>query len=229
MERVQRQKMIKACVFDLDGTLADTLESMAYITNLIMEKFGLKTLPTDNFRYYSGEGANMLMRRALKDAGDAELTRYEEGQKLYREMFAEDPMYKVTCYEGMPETLKELKKRGMKLAVCTNKPHPAAVKVIEQLYGGDFDIVIGQSEAVRRKPAPDGPLMVAEKFGVRPEECLYVGDTSTDMQTGKAAGMFTVGALWGFRDAEELNGNGADLLAQRPTDLIKICEEHKND
>lgn len=221
--------MIKACVFDLDGTLADTLESMAYITNLIMEKFGLKTLPTDNFRYYSGEGANMLMRRALKDAGDAELTRYEEGQKLYREMFAEDPMYKVTCYEGMPETLKELKKRGMKLAVCTNKPHPAAVKVIEQLYGGDFDIVIGQSEAVRRKPAPDGPLMVAEKFGVSPEECLYVGDTSTDMQTGKAAGMFTVGALWGFRDAEELNENGADLLAQRPTDLIKICEEHGND
>lgn len=226
---MQRQKMIKACVFDLDGTLADTLESMAYITNLIMEKFGLKTLPTDNFRYYSGEGANMLMRRALKDAGDAELTRYEEGQKLYREMFAEDPMYKVTCYEGMPETLKELKKRGMKLAVCTNKPHPAAVKVIEQLYGGDFDIVIGQSEAVRRKPAPDGPLMVAEKFGVSPEECLYVGDTSTDMQTGKAAGMFTVGALWGFRDAEELNENGADLLAQRPTDLIKICEEHGND
>lgn len=226
---MQKQKMIKACVFDLDGTLADTLESMAYITNLIMAKFGLKTLPTDNFRYYSGEGANMLMRRALKDAGDAELTRYEEGQKLYREMFAEDPMYKVTCYEGMPETLKELKNRGMKLAVCTNKPHPAAVKVIEQLYGGDFDIVIGQSEAVRRKPAPDGPLMVAEKFGVRPEECLYVGDTSTDMQTGKAAGMFTVGALWGFRDAKELNENGADLLAQRPTDLIKICEEHKND
>lgn len=225
----RNKRMIKACIFDLDGTLADTLESMAYITNLIMEKFGLETLPTDNFRYYSGEGANMLMRRALKDAGDTQLTRYEEGQKLYREMFAEDPMYKVICYEGMPETLKELKKRGMKLAVCTNKPHPAAVKVIEQLYGGDFDIVIGQSDKVRRKPAPDGPLMVAEKFGVQPQECLYVGDTSTDMQTGKAAGMFTVGALWGFRDAEELNANGADILAEKPTDLIKISEEHEND
>ena len=221
--------MIKACIFDLDGTLADTLESMAYVTNEIMQKYGLKTLPTDNFRYYSGEGADMLMRRALKDAGDKELIHYEEGRRLYREMFAADPMYKVVPYEGMPETLKELKKRGIRLAVCSNKPHPAAVKVIAQLYGDDFDMVLGQSDAIRRKPAPDGPLMIAGKFGVRPEECMYVGDTSTDMKTGKAAGMFTVGALWGFRDREELNANGADLVAEHPTDLVKISEEYCND
>ena len=221
--------MIKACIFDLDGTLADTLESMAYVTNEIMQKYGLKTLPTDNFRYYSGEGADMLMQRALKDAGDKELIYYEEGRRLYREMFAADPMYKVVPYKGMPETLKELKKRGIRLAVCSNKPHPAAVKVIAQLYGDDFDMVLGQSDAIRRKPAPDGPLMIAGKFGVRPEECMYVGDTSTDMKTGKAAGMFTVGALWGFRDREELNANGADLVAEHPTDLVKISEEYCND
>lgn len=221
--------MIKACIFDLDGTLADTLESMAYVTNEIMQKYGLKTLPTDNFRYYSGEGADMLMQRALKDAGDKELIHYEEGRRLYREMFAADPMYKVVPYEGMQETLKELKKRGIRLAVCSNKPHPAAVKVIAQLYGDDFDMVLGQSDAIRRKPAPDGPLMIAGKFGVRPEECMYVGDTSTDMKTGKAAGMFTVGALWGFRDREELNANGADLVAEHPTDLVKISEEYCND
>ena len=221
--------MIKACIFDLDGTLADTLESMAYVANEIMQKYGLKTLPTDNFRYYSGEGADMLMQRALKDAGDKELIHYEEGRRLYREMFAADPMYKVVPYEGMPETLKELKKRGIRLAVCSNKPHPAAVKVIAQLYGDDFDMVLGQSDAIRRKPAPDGPLMIAGKFGVRPEECMYVGDTSTDMKTGKAAGMFTVGALWGFRDREELNANGADLVADHPTDLVKISEEYCND
>lgn len=221
--------MIKACIFDLDGTLADTLESMAYVANEIMQKYGLKTLPTDNFRYYSGEGADMLMQRALKDAGDKELIHYEEGRRLYREMFAADTMYKVVPYEGMPETLKELKKRGIRLAVCSNKPHPAAVKVIAQLYGDDFDMVLGQSDAIRRKPAPDGPLMIAGKFGVRPEECMYVGDTSTDMKTGKAAGMFTVGALWGFRDREELNANGADLVAEHPTDLVKISEEYCND
>ena len=178
---------------------------------------------------YSGEGANMLIRRALKDAGDPELAHYDEGQKLYREMFEADPMYKVVPYKGMPETLKKLKEHGMKLAVCSNKPHPAAVKVIAQLFDGEFDMVVGQSEAIRRKPAPDGPLMVAEKFGVKPEECMYVGDTSTDMKTGKAAGMYTVGALWGFRDRKELNENGADLVAEKPTDLVKICEEQGND
>lgn len=221
--------MIKACIFDLDGTLADTLESMAYVTNEIMDKFALKRLPVEGFRYYSGEGADMLMRRCLADAGDTELVHYEEGRRLYRQMFAADPMYKVVHYEGMPQTIKKLKKRGMKLAVCSNKPHEAALKVIAQMFGEDFDIVLGQSDAVRRKPAPDGPLMVAEKFGVKPEECMYVGDTSTDMKTGKAAGMFTVGALWGFRDREELNGNGADIVAEKPADLLKICEEYKND
>lgn len=221
--------MIKACIFDLDGTLADTLESMAYVANEIMKKFGLKELPVDNFRYYCGEGANMLMRRCLRDAGDPELTRFEEGQRIYREMFAADPMYKVTHYPGMPETLKELKRRGVRLAVCSNKPHPAAVKVIAQMFGDDFDLVIGQSDAIRRKPAPDGPLKVAEEFGVRPEECMYIGDTSTDMLTGKAAGMLTVGALWGFRDLEELKTNGADRIAEKPADLLDIYEEKKND
>ena len=217
--------MIKACIFDLDGTLADTLESMAYVANEIMDRYGLKHLPVDNFRYYSGEGANMLMRRCLKDAGDTQLLHFEEGQRIYREMFVADPMYKVTHYPGMPETIKELKKRGMKLAVCSNKPHPAAVKVIAQMFGDDFDIVLGQSDAIKRKPAPDGPLLVAERFQVKPEECMYVGDTSTDMKTGKAAGMFTVGALWGFRDRQELEESGADLVAEKPLDLISIIEK----
>ncbi|MDO4339666.1 MAG: HAD family hydrolase [Eubacteriales bacterium] len=216
--------MIKACIFDLDGTLADTLESMAYVANEILEKFGLKQLPVENFKYYCGEGANMLMRRCLKDAGDPELVHFEEGQRLYREMFAADPMYKVTHYEGMPETIKEMKKRGLKLAVCSNKPHPAAVKVIDQMFGGDFDMVLGQSDAIRRKPAPDGPLAIAGKFGVKPEECMYVGDTKTDMLTGKAAGMFTVGALWGFRDRAELEDNGADAIAKNPAELLEIME-----
>ena len=221
--------MIKACIFDLDGTLANTLESMAYVANEILKSMNLKPQPVENFKYYSGEGADMLIHRCLKDAGDPELTHYEEVRRIYRKKFDEDPLYKVVPYEGIKEMLKELKKRGMKLAVCSNKPHPAAVKVIAQLFGEEFDMVVGQSDAIRRKPAPDGPLMVAGKFGVKPEECMYVGDTSTDMKTGKAAGMFTVGALWGFRDREELNENGADIVAEAPTDLVKICEEHGND
>ena len=217
--------MKKAVIFDLDGTLADTLESMAYIANLVMEKFGLTPMPVENFKYYCGEGAGMLMRRCLKDAGDPKLAHLEEGERIYREMFAENPMYKVNHYPGMPETIRELKRRGLKLGVCSNKPHPAAVKVIAQMFGDDFDAVMGQSDAIPRKPAPDGALKLAQEFHVQPQECMYVGDTATDMQTGKAAGMFTVGALWGFRDEKELTENGADILAGVPTDLLKILEE----
>ena len=221
--------MIKACIFDLDGTLANTLDSMAYVANEILRGMGLKEQPTENFKYYSGEGADMLVRRCLKDAGDPELTHFEECRALYRKKFDEDPLYKVVPYEGIRDTLQTLKNAGVKLAVCSNKPHIAAVKVIDKMFPGYFDLVIGQSDAIRRKPAPDGPLKAAQEFGVTPSECMYVGDTSTDMKTGKAAGMYTVGALWGFRDRKELNENGADLVAEKPTDLVKICEEHGND
>lgn len=219
--------MIQACIFDLDGTLADTLQSMAFVTNRILQDFGLPVLPVDNFRYYSGEGAHMLMRRCLKDAGDIDLIHLEEGEQRYRDIFAEDPMYQVVPYEGIKEVLQTLKKCGVKTAVCSNKPHPAAVKVIEIMFPGLIDIVMGQSSEIARKPAPDGVLKIAETFGIKPQECMYVGDTQTDMLTGKAAGAFTVGALWGFRDREELESSGADRVAEKPLDLLKIYEEMK--
>ena len=216
--------MLRAGIFDLDGTLADTLESMAYVTNVIMKKLQLKTLKVEDFKYYSGEGAHMLIERCLKDAGDPELKYQEEAEKMYRDMFAADPMYKVTHYQGMPETIKALKQRGARLAVCSNKPHPAAVKVIRQMFGEDFERAISECDEIPRKPSPAGPLKIAETFGVLPSECMYVGDTRTDMETGKAAGMYTVGALWGFRDREELLSSGADCIAEKPEDLLKIYE-----
>ena len=97
------------------------------------------------------------------------------------------------------------------------------------MFDGYFDLVIGQSDEIRRKPAPDGPLKVAREFGVSPAECMYVGDTRTDMETGNAAKMYTVGVLWGFRGREELEDNGAQVIAEKPQDLLKICEEYKND
>ena len=145
---------------------------------------------------------------------------------LYRKEFDKDPFYKIQHYPGMPETLKTLKQNGVKLGVCSNKPHEAAVKVVKRMFGDQiFDMVMGQSDSVRKKPAPDGPLKTAQAFGVLPEECMYLGDSGTDMQTGKAAGMYTVGVLWGYREKEELLKNGADALVESPEDILDLYEE----
>lgn len=217
--------MIKACIFDLDGTLADTLESMAAVANGILEEFGFSALPADNYRYYCGDGADKLVERVLLDAGDAQLRYLAEGQRLYRERFNKDPLFHVRRYPGITETLGTLKKKGMKLGVCTNKPHPAALTVVETMFPELFDCIQGQQEGIRRKPFPDGALKIADRLGTEPQECLYIGDTAVDMKTGTAAGMHTAGVLWGFRDKKELVEAGAEQLAETPEDLLDLLFE----
>lgn len=214
--------MIRACIFDLDGTLANTLESMAYAANTILAQFGLKQLPTENFRYYCGDGASVLVRRVLQAAGDEKLTCYEKMEPLYREIFRRDPLYHVSHYPGIPEVLADMKQCGVRLAVCSNKPHEATKKVITGMFGDTFDAVLGQQPGLPLKPAPDGALRLAAELGVQPGECVYIGDTHTDMETGSAAGMITVGVLWGYRDREELLKSGAVFLAETPADLGKF-------
>ena len=177
--------MFKAYIFDLDGTLADTVESIAYVANTVLGEFGYRPLPTEKFYNYCGEGGRKLMERCLRDCKDDQLAHLDEGERRYTEVFAQNPLYRVVPYEGMIETLDALKRRDIRLAVCTNKPHQAAVETVEGIFGrGYFDGIQGQCDSVRRKPAPDGPLAMARLFGVSPEECVYVGDTWTDMQTG---------------------------------------------
>ena len=132
----KRTEMYKACIFDLDGTLADTVESIANVANQILERFGAPAQPVEDYKYHAGDGGNVLMERCMKAAG-ADMSRLEEGQRLYREIFARDPLYKVTVFDGMKETLKELKRRGVKLAVLSNKPHEATYLAVTGLFGSD--------------------------------------------------------------------------------------------
>ena len=222
--------MYKVCIFDLDGTIADTVESMAYVGNQVLREFGLTALPVENYNFYAGDGADELVRRMLAATPGGDKADYEQIRTVYRQRFAENPFYHVKPFDGIIELLEKLKEENIKIAVLSNKPHEAAVKVIEKMFGNsEFDMVLGQSEAIRKKPAPDGPLKAASEFGVSPSECMYVGDTKTDMETGTAAKMHTVGVLWGFRDREELESNGAEKVAEKPQDLLYICEEWKND
>lgn len=219
--------MYKACLFDLDGTLADTLESIAHVANIVLSGFGLPAQPVEDYKYYAGDGADVLMERCMRAAG-GNLEKLDEARAMYRSIFADDPLYKVTPFDGMMETLLELKKRGVKLAVCSNKPHPAAVGAIRGLFGDElFDIVQGQEPSIPRKPAPDGALLIAKRLQVDVKECMYVGDTNTDMQTGNAAGMLTIGVLWGFRDRKELVENHAHRIISHPSELLAIQEENE--
>ena len=217
--------MIKVCIFDLDGTLADTLESIAMASNEALASSGLGPLPVENFRYYAGDGAKELIVRALKGAGDENLLHFDQVFERYCDIFRKDCTYKVTVFDGMIQTLEQLKQRGIRLAVLSNKPHERTLDVIGALFGSHiFDVVWGQRDDMPRKPDPSGALMIAQKLHVAPEECMYVGDTNVDMQTGIGAGMFTVGVLWGFRKRDELEQNHAQAIVSRPEELVELAD-----
>lgn len=213
----------KAVIFDLDGTLSDSIHSIKYSGDRTMEKFGYGPFSEEQYKYFVGDGARNLVKRALEAGGDTELAHFEEAYTLYREIFKENCMYRLRPYEGIPELLATLKVQHVKIAVLSNKPHAETVNVVEALYGkGYFDVIEGQKEGLAIKPSPDGVFRILERLGLGAEDLLYLGDTATDMKTGKGAGAFTVGALWGFRDRAELEEGGADAVIEHPLELLRF-------
>lgn len=215
--------MKKAVIFDLDGTLSDSIHSIKYSGDRTMEVFGYGPFSVEQYKYFIGDGAANLVRRALAAGGDVELTHFEEAYALYREIFRENCMYRVRPYDGIPELLATLKAQQVKIAVLSNKPHAETVNVIESLFGKDyFDAIEGQKEGLAIKPSPDGVFRILGQLGLSAGDLVYLGDTATDMRTGKAAGAFTVGALWGFRERAELEEGGADAVIGYPLELLRF-------
>lgn len=214
---------MKACIFDLDGTLTNTLESMTYSVNLTLKEMGLSQITKDQCRMFVGNGARVLIEESLKVSGDPKASRIEEGMKIYGRIFDQNCTYHVTPYEGIPEMLKALKDREIHLAVLSNKPDRQTVKVVKEIFGDNiFDYAQGQKDGIRRKPAPDGVWYLMEQMQVSKEECLYIGDSEVDAATGKNAGLKTIGVLWGFRDRKTLETAGADHLIERPEELLQF-------
>lgn len=211
----------RAVIFDLDGTLSDSIASIKYCADRAIAPFGYGPFPESDYKYFIGDGAANLIKRVLAAAGDEELVHFDRAFELYRQYFAIDCMYQVKPYEGIPELLAALKDRGVRIAVLSNKPHAQTVDVVESLFGrGYFDVIQGQREGVPIKPDPGGVFEILKEFKLKPEDILYLGDTATDMRTGKSAGAFTVGALWGFRDRRELEESHADAVIGRPSELL---------
>ena len=217
--------MIKLCIFDLDGTTLDTVKTIAHYVNTTLENNGVAPIEVEQFKYLAGRGMADLIRRSLEYRDCYSDALYDKVLREYDAAYNADVSYKTTIFDGLKETLDAIKAKGVRMAIVSNKPDFATRTVVNKLYGeGYFDFVTGQVPGGVLKPNPATVLSVMEQFGASCEECLYVGDTSTDMQTGKNAGLYTIGVLWGFRGREELLENGADLLMEEPRELYDCVE-----
>jgi phosphoglycolate phosphatase len=211
-----------AILFDLDGTLLDTLEDIADAANRVLSERGFPKHNPDLYRYFVGEGAAIMIRRALpEDKRHEDIIRDCLGAFL--KDYGRNWKVKTEPYKGIPELLDSLTIRKIKMAVLTNKPHDFAKICVEELLPNwQFGVVLGQRKNVPPKPDPTGALEVSERLELPPSDFLYLGDSAVDMKTAVAASMFPVGAGWGFRPAEELRNNGCRILIKRPMEVLDL-------
>lgn len=216
--------MYKACIFDLDGTLTDTLDSLTYSVNETLKEMNLPEITSEQCRAFVGNGARYLMEKAVS-VSEEHLSRLEEAMERYGRIFDQNCTYHVVPYDGILSMLEELHQKGMQLAVLTNKPHKQAVHVVEEIFGKDrFQIIQGQKEGVPRKPDPTAAISIAQQFGITPAETVYIGDSEVDVATGLAAKMLTIGVSWGFRKRQVLEEAGATCIADHPSEIMEWIE-----
>ncbi|MBW2108808.1 MAG: HAD family hydrolase [Deltaproteobacteria bacterium] len=212
----------RAVIFDLDGTLLDTLEDLADSLNRVLHHRGLPTHPTEAFRYFVGSGAAMLVSRALPlEKRNDELV--AKCLEAFRKEYNRNWNNKTKPYKGVSELLDALTAKQIKMAILTNKPqHFADLCVQEFLSGWKFAKVLGQRDGVAMKPDPTGPREIARCLDIPSQEFVYLGDSDIDMRTAVAADMFPVGAMWGFRSEKELRESGAVKIIGHPMELLEL-------
>jgi phosphoglycolate phosphatase len=211
-----------AIIFDLDGTLLDTIEDLADSMNQVLTDLGFPTHTLGAYKYFVGEGVEALIRRALpQDQLRPKLL--DQCLGALREEYSRRWENKTRPYAGIPELLDHLTGRGLRMAILSNKlDHFTQIMVTKLLPRWRFDPVFGARPSVPKKPDPAGALEIAGVLHLPPDHFIYLGDTGIDMQTAFAAGMVPVGVLWGFRTADELRAHGAKWLIEKPGDLISF-------
>lgn len=218
----------KAVVFDLDGTLLDSIEDLADSMNAVMDTLGLFSYSIEDYKSFVGDGPDILVTRSLPvDRRDEHTIR--KGTELVGNEYKRRWADKSKPYPGIIELLIELRRKGLKIGVLSNKRHDFTEMVITHFFPGfSFDAVEGSGNKFPKKPDPSGALDIAKRFGLKPEEIIYCGDSDTDMKTAKSAGMLAIGALWGFRTSAELLECGAYAVIEKPSDILSYLDESKD-
>ncbi|MBN1636076.1 MAG: HAD family hydrolase [Deltaproteobacteria bacterium] len=211
----------EAVIFDMDGTLLDSLDDIADSMNFVLESIGLPVHNVADYRKFVGNGIRELVRRVLpEEIRDEKII--ENCVERMREVYGNHWADKTKTYDGIPELLNGLTMNNTRMAILSNKPDDFTRKMARKLLGlWTFDVVAGQRPNIPEKPDPKAALEIAGQLGVNPDKCFFLGDTNVDMITASAAGMFPVGVLWGFRNREELLASGAMLLLNQPPDLLE--------
>ena len=217
--------MKKNIVFDLDGTLLDTLGDIATSANFALVTLGFQAQEREKYRYFVGEGVFKLFENIFASNPQDKET-IQKAVSLFESHYAKQVNQNTKLYEGISKMLTFLQKRGFKMAILSNKPDSfTKMCVMKYLREWKFEIVFGAREGIPRKPHPTGALEICELLHVMPNECYYLGDTMIDMQTANSAGMIALGALWGFREESELREHGAQYLLKTPSEVIKLLAE----
>ena len=216
--------MIKAVLFDLDGTLVNSLCDLACSTNYALKKFGFVTHETECFKYFVGDGMPKLIERALPE--DKREEKYiKEVLSVFMEHYKEHYCDQTKAYEGICEAVDAVLSMGLKIAVVSNKIQNMAETVTNKIFGCRFSVICGKREGYPAKPDPTLTLEVINEMGVKPSECLFIGDSGMDMAVAKNANCVSLGVLWGFRSEDELIDNGADFIIKEPSEITRIIEE----
>lgn len=215
-------KKTEAVIFDLDGTLTDTLEDLKNSVNFALAKLGFPARSLNEIRSFVGNGVKKLICRSVPD-GTAEESA-EECLKIFKEHYKSNSLVKTKPYDGIIPMLEALKEQGIKTSVVTNKMHEAAVDIVRIFFDGLIEVTVGQIDGVAQKPQPDGVYSALKKLGVSKEKAVYVGDSEVDCITARNAEIPCIGVAWGFRDKAVLLENGADFIIENPQQIFECIK-----
>jgi len=216
--------MLKAVIFDLDGTLLDTLEDIAISCNFVLEHYNKSPLPVEDYNLIVGQGASQLFRDLLPELSQEKQV---EALSIFEKHYAKQFSINTKAYKDISKVLTFFQVRGIKMAVLSNKPNSFTKKcVMKYLRDRKFDAVYGIRDGIERKPSEAGVIEILKGLNVDANEAIFIGDTKVDMITARNAQMNSIGVLWGFRDEKELVEYGAKYIAEKPTDIIKLVSEN---